>query len=227
MSVQEAEPSTTAPIVSLLDATGTIVWVNEAWRAFERRNGQSAAYHPVGQDYLEVAERAGDGAADRVVAGLDAILNGDRSAFTAPYACHSPAENRWFRVYASRMTIDGDGYCLVTHERTAAPTPLDDTPGGTGTDSGPSGTDPGRIDELVSHPISADEPAVDALLAAFERLGVDLQRRETTLQDWVDTDAVDRLSRSDADLQLTFTAWNYVVVLSQDRVLIYAPAAEP
>jgi hypothetical protein len=85
--------------VAVVDATGAIRLVNPAWEAFARDNGgQSKAY--LGQNYLDVcrkwAESEGDGEA--ALFGVNAVLSGDQPEFQLDYPCHSPTEQRWFRM---------------------------------------------------------------------------------------------------------------------------------
>jgi two-component system NtrC family sensor kinase len=64
--------------VAVLDATGTIVAVNQAWQSFGQSN-QADDILPVGINYLDVCDRAtgGDGPCARnAAAGIRAVLAG-------------------------------------------------------------------------------------------------------------------------------------------------------
>ena len=98
----------------VLDAAGTVLVVNHAWREFAARNGayENAA---VGQNYLAQCEAAGPDAAPGtadLARGIRAVLRGELAHYSHDYACHSPAEQRWFsaRVYP----FDGR-YAVITH----------------------------------------------------------------------------------------------------------------
>ena len=86
--------------VSLLDATGRIVAVNESWRRFADDNSLGSLSEGVGQNYLAVCDAA-DGAfsseAPRVAAGIRAVLSGSSDEFTLEYPCDAPGRPGWFR----------------------------------------------------------------------------------------------------------------------------------
>lgn len=106
--------------ICVLDKTGTIVLTNQAWGAFSDQNAaapESGDYR-VGANYLAVCEGAvGAGAPDaRVMAdAIGDVSAGRRQQFTFEYACHSPAEQRWFIVRVSRFQGDG-GNVVIAHE---------------------------------------------------------------------------------------------------------------
>ena len=99
---------------AVLDATGQIQAVNEAWRAFARANdGDPVAGTGVGVNYLDVC-RGGDAFARRARKGIEAVIGGESDAFEMEYPCHSPGEHRWFRMRALPLG-EGEG-AVVTHE---------------------------------------------------------------------------------------------------------------
>jgi len=90
--------------VAILDASGTIVATNEAWRRFAADNG--AAHHDAvqeGSDYLRASRGAGDCTGEAVARGIEEVLAGGRDEFRLEYPCHSPDELRWFEVRATPM----------------------------------------------------------------------------------------------------------------------------
>ncbi|MBK1842797.1 PAS domain-containing protein [Azospirillum sp. YIM B02556] len=105
--------------IAVTDRQGRIVMVNAAWRGFARRNGAPAMERcGIGTNYLEVclspeaAEK--DDVARAVHDGLHRILDGKADDFTIEYPCHSPDEQRWFLMHATRMN-DHDGGIVVSH----------------------------------------------------------------------------------------------------------------
>lgn len=87
--------------LALVDADGIVRAVNAAWVAFGSANASEDPAHGVGVSYLSVARSAaGVGAeyAREVAAGLEAVLRGETESFAIEYPCHSPDEQRWFRV---------------------------------------------------------------------------------------------------------------------------------
>ncbi len=94
--------------IAVLDAFGVITSVNDRWRAFTRDNDADDDH--VGVNYLAVCDDAtGEDAASgaHVAAGLRAILAGQRTSFVHEYPCHSPSEERWFRLAATPLPSDG------------------------------------------------------------------------------------------------------------------------
>ena len=109
--------------IAVTDRDGRIVMVNAAWRGFAERNGGAATNRcGIGTNYLEVclspeAIRQGgrqDGIARAVHDGLHRILDGKADDFTIEYPCHSPNEQRWFLMHATRLN-DHDGGIVVSH----------------------------------------------------------------------------------------------------------------
>jgi diguanylate cyclase (GGDEF)-like protein len=93
--VVEALPHITA----VLDASGTIIAVNRAWRMFTLDNDGRPETTGVGVNYLDVCERAaaaGCPEAADVMAGLEAVLTGQTIESDREYPCPSPDIGRWF-----------------------------------------------------------------------------------------------------------------------------------
>src|SRR5664280_2247531 len=93
--VVEALPDITA----VVDASGTIITVNRAWRMFALDNGGRPETTGVGVNYLDVCERAaaaGCPEAADVVTGLEAVLTGQTTERDREYPCPSPEVARWF-----------------------------------------------------------------------------------------------------------------------------------
>lgn len=95
--------------VAVLDERGLIIEVNEAWRRFGRENGVPAERQDfVGTNYLEVFQTAArignDATARELMALLPELLAGRRDELQLEYPCHSPEQQRWFKLRASRLT---------------------------------------------------------------------------------------------------------------------------
>ncbi|GMU51448.1 MAG: hypothetical protein AMXMBFR33_05940 [Candidatus Xenobia bacterium] len=95
---------------ALLDSQAVIVAVNAAWRRFGAANGLRDPEHCLGQSYLEACK--GSPEALEVAAGIGAILAGERSELCLRYTCHSPEEDRWYRVTVRPV---GNRGALVSH----------------------------------------------------------------------------------------------------------------
>lgn len=106
----------TLPIsVAVLDDDGVIRWTNGTWREFGRANDIATSPDSIGVNYLDVTAAAGGETADRALAGLEAVLEGDRRTFELEYPCHSPAKRRWFLMRVAAFVEDGDRYAAVAH----------------------------------------------------------------------------------------------------------------
>jgi PAS domain S-box-containing protein len=105
--------------IAVLNPAGTIIAVNEAWRRFARDNsalGSLLVDTEVGANYLEVCRKARGAFAEEAqeaLAGILAVLHGPHPHFTLEYACHSPAEQRWFLMSATPLPA-GEG-AVVAH----------------------------------------------------------------------------------------------------------------
>ncbi|MBX7210753.1 MAG: PAS domain S-box protein [Verrucomicrobiaceae bacterium] len=105
-------------IVCVLDADGTILDTNQAWRRFARSNGDKQHETTPGVNYLDVCDHVhglGKEDAARFAAGVRAVAAGQRKAFSMEYDCHSPTEKRWFAGYVSPFRGLGDRRMVVAH----------------------------------------------------------------------------------------------------------------
>jgi len=105
-AVFEALPSQMA----VLDDAGQVVAVNRAWRRFADDGGLAMPDHGIGSNYIEVCRRADprtDPEAAEAERGLRDVLDGRRDTFALEYPCHSPQEQRWYRLLASPLPSSG------------------------------------------------------------------------------------------------------------------------
>jgi PAS domain S-box-containing protein len=93
--------------LAIVDRSGVIVRVNDAWDRFARENdSQSSAAVSVGADYLDVCRRSaerGDEIAQAALEGIEAVLAGRRGEFVLEYPCHAPSKERWFEMRVSSL----------------------------------------------------------------------------------------------------------------------------
>jgi PAS domain S-box-containing protein len=104
--------------VALLDAQGRIVSVNRAWKRFATANRLPDANFCVGADYAGVCDRAkGPHCAEAAAAakGLRAVLAGEVPAFALEYPCHSPDEQRWYRMMVTPLDESRAAGAVVMH----------------------------------------------------------------------------------------------------------------
>jgi PAS domain S-box-containing protein len=102
--VLDSMPMSTA----LLDAEGTVVATNAAWRRFATRNGGSedCGDH---QNYFAVCVAAGDPLSLQVHDGLRAVLRSEVPEFTLVLPCPSPTSDRWYQMHIAPLTAGGGG----------------------------------------------------------------------------------------------------------------------
>jgi two-component system sensor kinase FixL len=104
--------------IAVLDGGGRIIAVNDAWRRFARENGAPPELvEGVGIDYLSICQYAGgaEGAyGEQAAAGIRSVLSGREPVFALEYPCHSPTEQRWFLMSATRLAMDTPGV-VVAH----------------------------------------------------------------------------------------------------------------
>jgi hypothetical protein len=104
--------------IAVLNRTGTIVFVNAAWRVFGAKNGFREPGFGVGSNYFDicgVAIGAGAETAELVVKGLADLLAGNRRDFKIKYRCDSPAKQRTFLLSAIRFSAGTSPYLVLVH----------------------------------------------------------------------------------------------------------------
>ncbi len=104
--------------VAVLDAHGVILSVNLPWREFAEKNGMRGCTYGVGRNYLRVCDRArGESSTEaRMVAiGIRQVLSGKASNFSMDYPCHSPTEERWFRLIVTALNEQSFVRAVLMH----------------------------------------------------------------------------------------------------------------
>jgi PAS domain S-box-containing protein len=105
--------------IAILDEHGTIIEVNGAWNHFATRNTFMGSDRGVGDNYLQVCDSASGRFSEEapvVAAGIRAVMAGECGEFHLEYPCHSPQEQRWFIVRATRFAGDKSIRVVVAHE---------------------------------------------------------------------------------------------------------------
>lgn len=88
--------------IAVLDHTGVILAVNEAWqRGVNQRAPDGAPPAEVGSNYLSLCEDA------EACEGIRAVLGGQLPQFHLDYASHTPQQQRWCSI--SVTSLDGAG----------------------------------------------------------------------------------------------------------------------
>ena len=104
--------------VAILDESGVIVTVNEAWRRFADASQCVGSGYCIGTNYLDSCEKlfAGDTDGPIVAAGIRTVLAGTVQRFEREYPCHSPTEKHWFLMRAVRIAGPGPARVVVAHD---------------------------------------------------------------------------------------------------------------
>jgi PAS domain S-box-containing protein len=104
--------------IAVLDENGTIIAVNQAWRAFAYASGYADDSHGVGMNYLAVCEAAAALSQDaaRTAEALRDIMAGERSEFRMEYPCRSPEGPRWFQLRVTRPDQALARRIVIAHE---------------------------------------------------------------------------------------------------------------
>ncbi len=107
--------------IAVLDRSGTIIAVNEAWRRFAHDNAGNRhdiiARTDVGSNYLDVCRASSGDQSEEAAAvydGLQAVLRGEADSFALEYPCHGNGAKRWFLLTATPLTSRNGG-AAVSH----------------------------------------------------------------------------------------------------------------
>ena len=107
--------------IAVLDETGTILEINEAWQRFADDNqppGEPASNIGVGVNYLDHCRQTllhGDNIPAYALA-INDIIAGQRTRFEMEYPCHSLTEQRWFVMRVTRFEGAGPVRIVVVHD---------------------------------------------------------------------------------------------------------------
>ncbi|PQJ10059.1 hypothetical protein CJD36_015280 [Flavipsychrobacter stenotrophus] len=104
--------------IALLDNTGKIMEVNDAWRRFADENGFIGNSYGIGDNYIIIAEQADgveseDGA--RIANAIKAILAGHIRDFSMEYRCDAPGKDRWLKVIVTKENNSAESGIVLMH----------------------------------------------------------------------------------------------------------------
>lgn len=104
--------------IAVLDATGAIIAVNQAWREFAAVGAYAGPDHGLGVNYLAVCEASADASdeAARTAGALRDIMAGRRASFRMEYPCQTPEGPRWFQLRVTRPGAGQARRIVVAHE---------------------------------------------------------------------------------------------------------------
>ena len=99
---------------AIFDASGTIVAVNDTWKAFGRRNRLRIPNSGVSSNYLQFCG-TGELHSSRFVRDLRELLAGRVDLLTFIYPCHSVSEQRWFCLIGLPLSLDKPAGVALLH----------------------------------------------------------------------------------------------------------------
>ena len=116
-SILDAMPSQ----IAVLDYSGQILAVNAGWRKFALDNNSPSdpcsSTNPIGINYLDVCQPLGGSVPPEAMSARDGILSviqGTAPSFYLEYACHSPAQQRWFAMTVTPLCLENHAV-VVSH----------------------------------------------------------------------------------------------------------------
>jgi diguanylate cyclase (GGDEF)-like protein len=105
--------------IALLDAQGTIVSVNDAWRRFAAANfAKQEGKFEIGANYLDVCDQAmGEGSSEARFAatGIREVLEGSKKSFTIEYRCDSESQQCWFLLTVTPLVDNHPDGVIAMH----------------------------------------------------------------------------------------------------------------
>ncbi len=104
--------------IAVLDESGTILEINEAWQRFGIENQATASGIGVGVNYLQHCEQSlsQDDQTPAYVRGIKDVIAGRQTRFEMEYPCHSPTEQRWFVMRVTRFRNPGPVRIVIEHD---------------------------------------------------------------------------------------------------------------
>ncbi|MDJ0947678.1 MAG: ATP-binding protein [Alphaproteobacteria bacterium] len=117
VELQKAVIDSIPATVALIDGRGTIVAVNESWKAFARANGYEGEGFGIGSNYIGVCRGANDPSdeAASVASGIQKVLSGYARVFELEYPCHDRERQRWFKLMVMPLKAEDFHGGIVFH----------------------------------------------------------------------------------------------------------------
>jgi len=105
--------------IAILDETGRIIAVNQAWREFAHTTSDHPEAISEGANYLALCHSVQGTeaeAAKKLASGIVQVLNGEMDIYSQEYACHAPGKNPWFSGMVTRFPAREGKRVVVAHE---------------------------------------------------------------------------------------------------------------
>ncbi len=110
--------------IAILDAFGTILETNQAWRRYAVAGKMEGDASSIGVNYLAICaattgeEEAED--AQKVARGIRSVADGKTEEFLYDYPCHAPDGPHWYYMRAIRTEGIDPALVVVSHEEITA-----------------------------------------------------------------------------------------------------------
>jgi signal transduction histidine kinase/DNA-binding response OmpR family regulator len=108
--------------IAIIDASGRVLAVNKAWKAFTKASGSHALRCCENANCLDACREAqnqeagGSGCAEAFAAGIRAVLEGEKELFEMEYSLSGPGGTDWFHGRVTPFPGDGERRVVVAHE---------------------------------------------------------------------------------------------------------------
>ncbi len=107
-ALSDAVLASLSQLICVIDPDGVIVKTNTSWkRAGAERGTNGLVGLDVGTNYLDVCRRAaasGDESVLATIAGISAVLAGERDSFEQEYPCHGPTGRAWYNLCVTPLS---------------------------------------------------------------------------------------------------------------------------
>jgi two-component system sensor histidine kinase NreB len=104
--------------IALLDEHGLIIDVNESWKNFANSNGFKGKNYGIGQNYIKITAVATGAEKEDgkiISVGIKGVLSRLTNSFEYEYPCHSPKEERWYKMIVTPLREKEKRGVVVMH----------------------------------------------------------------------------------------------------------------
>jgi len=117
--VFESIVNSLAEHIVVIDKTGEIRFVNNAWIKFGQDNNCLIENTWKRVNYISVCDEAaknGDVFGAKAAQGIREIIEGIKDEFYFEYPCHSIAEKRWFMMRITKFKMESEPFFILSHQ---------------------------------------------------------------------------------------------------------------
>lgn len=105
--------------IVVIDSDGVILFVNNSWSIFGKKNACSINDSWVGVNYLTECDHAsemGDDYGSQAAIGIRSVISGENEKFYFEYPCHSQNDKRWFMMRVTPFSLKGENCIVISHQ---------------------------------------------------------------------------------------------------------------